>query len=174
MEQGRRTLPWDALGDVAAGRPHLGPMARLEICRLMQLRLCFVPEEQLGREAADRLLPEAGQVAGSAFADRLLGPMTSLSDYVRRLQATFQEYGVGIVRVEEADPEQGRFVFTVEEDMDCSGLPETDRDICKFDEGFLAGLLERSMGRRYRVTEVDCWCAGARVCRFVAEAVTRS
>lgn len=100
--------------------------------------------------------------------------MTSLSDSLRRLQATFREYGVGIVRVEEADPEQGRFVFTVEEDMDCSGLPETDRDICKFDEGFLAGLLERSMGRRYRVTEVDCWCAGARVCRFVAEAVTRS
>lgn len=172
MEQGRRSFSWDALGDIAVGRPNMGPMTRLEIYRLMQFSLRYVLEEHLGPEMADRLVREAGQIAGQAFADRLLGPMASLSDYVRRLQAAFREYGIGIVRVEEADPEKGRFVFTVEEDMDCSGLPEADMEICKFDEGFLAGILERSTGRRYRVTEVDCWCTGERVCRFVAEAVT--
>lgn len=172
MQQSRRSFSWDMLGDLAMGRPHLGPAARLEIYRLMQFSLRHVLEEELGAEAADRLLREAGKVAGLAFAGRLLGPLTSLPDYARRLQAAFREYGIGILRIEEADLEKGRFVFTVEEDMDCSGLPETDMEICKFDEGFIAGILESSTGRSFRVAEVDCWCTGARVCRFVAEAVS--
>ncbi len=172
MQQGRRGFSWEMIGDLALGRPNLGPTTRLEIYRLMQFSLRHVLEEQLGTEMADRLFREAGKTAGQAFADRLLGPLTSLSDYVRRLQTTFREYGIGIVRIEEADLSKGRFVFTVEEDMDCSGLPEMDMEICKFDEGFLAGILERSTGRPYRVTEVDCWCTGERICRFVAEVVT--
>lgn len=172
MQESKRRFTWDAIGDIAVGRPHLGPMARLEMYRLMQFSLRRVLEERLGADAADQMVREAGQLAGEAFAERWLEPVTSLSDSVRRLQALFREYGIGIVRMEEADPEKGRFVFTVEEDMDCSGLPEADMEICKFDEGFLAGILERSTGRRYRVTEVDCWCSGERICRFVAEAVS--
>jgi len=172
MQQGKSSFSWDVIGDIATGRPNMGPAMRLEIYRLMQFSLRYVLQEHLGVETTDRLCREAGRLAGQAFAARLLGPLTSFSDYARRLQTAFREYGIGIVRIEEADLEKGRFVFTVEEDMDCSGLPEMDMEICKFDEGFLAGILEHSTGCTYQVTEVDCWCTGARICRFVAEAVT--
>jgi hypothetical protein len=36
---------------------------------------------------------------------------------------------IGILRVENADPAAGTFVFTISEDLDCSGLPELDYDL---------------------------------------------
>jgi predicted hydrocarbon binding protein len=59
--------------------------------------------------------------------------------------------------------------MSISEDLDCSGLPELDYEICVYDEGFIAGLLESFTGERFSVKEVDCWCTGDRTCRFVAE-----
>lgn len=174
MQNGKCDFSWDVIGDIALGRPNLGPTASLEMYRLMQFSIRCVLEAELGAEAADRILKEAGRLAGRAFAERLLGPMNSLPEYVRNLQARLREYGVGIMRMEESDPVAGRLVLTIEEDLDCSGLPERDMEVCKFDEGFIAGTLEASTGRAFRVTEVDCWCTGERICRFVAEAVKPS
>jgi predicted hydrocarbon binding protein len=50
-------------------------------------------------------------------------------------------------------------------------LPELDYEICKYDEGFIAGLLESYSGKPFKVKEVDCWCTGERTCRFKAEAI---
>jgi uncharacterized protein len=77
--------------------------------------------------------------------------------------------GVGILRVEKADPEKGEFVVTVSEDLDCSGLPDLGDAICVYDEGFIAALLESHTGHPFVVKEVDCWCTGDRTCRFTAE-----
>ena len=79
--------------------------------------------------------------------------------------------GIGILRVEKADPEKGEFVVTVSEDLDCSGLPESGESVCVYDEGFIAALLESYTGRRFVVKEVDCWCTGDRTCRFTAAVV---
>ena len=57
-------------------------------------------------------------------------------------------------------------MITVSEDLDCSGLPELDYEICVYDEGFIAALLESFSGKPFKVKEVDCWGSGARVCRF--------
>jgi hypothetical protein len=73
--------------------------------------------------------------------------------------------------VEKADLATGSFVITVSEDLDCSGLPELEYEICKYDEGFIAALMESFSGKHFRVKEVDCWCTGDRTCRFTAEAV---
>ena len=58
--------------------------------------------------------------------------------------------------------------MTVDEDLDCSGLPDTDEQICVYDEGFIQGILEAFTGKFFDVEEVDCWCAGSRTCRFSA------
>jgi predicted hydrocarbon binding protein len=76
--------------------------------------------------------------------------------------------GIGILRVEEADLAGGRLVLTVSEDLDCSGLPELSYEICTFDEGFIAALLESFSGKSFNVKEIDCWCTGDRTCRFLA------
>jgi signal transduction histidine kinase len=75
---------------------------------------------------------------------------------------------VGVIRIEKADIELGEFVLTVSEDLDCSGLPELDYEICVYDEGFIAGLMESFTGKKFKVKEIDCWCTGDRTCRFTA------
>jgi predicted hydrocarbon binding protein len=76
---------------------------------------------------------------------------------------------IGVLRIESMTPGAEKIVLTVDEDLDCSGLPETDFEICVYDEGFLAGILENFTGKDYLVKEIDCWCTGDRTCRFTAD-----
>lgn len=136
------------------------------------MQYCFrdVMERRLGTEKTDELFYEAGKLAGTEFYRNVLGEITDFNELVRRLQDTFKDMGIGILRVEEADVPHGSFVITVSEDLDCSGLPELDHTVCTYDEGFIAGVLERFSGKRFEVKEVDCWSTGDRTCRFTARA----
>ena len=162
------TFSWESLGDLDAGRPNLGKTVRLECYRLMQFSLREMVEKRYGTDAADDVFYEAGKLAGFAFAQHLLTRPEDLSEYVAELQRVLREMGIGILRVEKADPATGEFVVTVSEDLDCSGLPETGDTACAYDEGFIAALLESYTGRRFVVNEIDCWCTGERMCRFAA------
>lgn len=168
MGDGPRKFRWRDLGDIAEGRPHLGGSARLEMYRLLQFTVRHVLEKEWGREKADEVLREAGRLAGSAFRRHFLPPTDDLAEYVRELQEVLRMMGVGILRVEEADPAKGTFVLTISEDMDCSGVGEGGREMCVYSEGFVEALVEGFTGRRYHVREVDCWSTGERTCRFVA------
>jgi predicted hydrocarbon binding protein len=68
-------------------------------------------------------------------------------------------------------PHQETFVITVEEDLDCSGLPVSGEVVCNYDEGFLAGIAEAYNQKTFLVREVDCWASGDRVCRFEGKPV---
>jgi predicted hydrocarbon binding protein len=162
---------WDLLGDIALGRPNLGANARLEVYRLMQYCFRDVLEKRLGADEADRLFYEAGHLAGSQFYQNILAGVADFDDFIARMQSSMREMGIGIVRVEQADLKKGTFVITVSEDLDCSGLPELDYEVCVYDEGFIAGLLESFSGTRFVVKEVDCWCTGDRTCRFTANSI---
>ncbi|MHB9075136.1 MAG: V4R domain-containing protein [Desulfobaccales bacterium] len=162
---------WGLLGNLELGRPNLGPTSRLEVYRLMQFTLRDVLEQHVGTEKADLIFYEAGRLAGSQFYQNLLGQVADFDAFIKLIQSTFKELGIGIFRVEQADLTTNSFVFTVSEDLDCSGLPELDYEICTYDEGFIAGLLESFLGKGFVVKEVDCWCTGDRTCRFVAKAV---
>lgn len=162
---------WDLLGDAVEGRPNLGPMVHIEAYRLMQYCFRDILEKEFGTEKADELFFESGQLAGVQFYKNLIKEASSLNDFVKQLQAVLVEKGIGILRVEEADVEKGKFVISIFEDLDCSGLPELDYEFCRYDEGFIAGLLEAFTGHRFNVKEIDCWCTGDRTCRFVAEII---
>jgi hypothetical protein len=167
-EDRKYAFSWDLLGDIELGRPNLGNTTRLEVYRLMQFCFRDVLEQRFGAQAADDVFYEAGMLAGAEFAAHLLSKPEELGDFVAELQRVLREMGIGILRVEKADPEKGEFVVTVSEDLDCSGLPESGESVCVFDEGFIAALLESYTGRRFVVKEVDCWCTGDRTCRFTA------
>ena len=171
-EDRKYAFSWDLLGDIELGRPNLGNTTRLEVYRLMQFCFRDVLEQRFGAQAADDVFYEAGKLAGAEFAAHLLSKPEELGDFVAELQRVLREMGIGILRVEKADPEKGEFVVTVSEDLDCSGLPESGESVCVFDEGFIAALLESYTGRRFVVKEVDCWCTGDRTCRFTAEVAT--
>ena len=162
---------WSLLGDIEAGRPNLGNTTRLEVYRLLQFAFRDVIEQHVGTEVTDKIFYESGALAGKEFYEHMLTPTKDLNEFVRELQEVLKELGIGILRVEKADLEKGEITVTVSEDLDCSGLPELDYEICSYDEGFISSLLECFSGMKFIVKEVDCWCTGDRTCRFEAKAV---
>ncbi len=171
MAERKYAFSWDLLGDIKAGRPNLGPTTRLEVYRLMQFTFRDVIERHVGTETTDKIFYEAGYLAGTEFYKNLFKDVKGFDDFIKKLQDALRDLNIGVLRIEKADLEKGSFVLTVSEDLDCSGLPEMDQEICIYDEGFIAALLESFTGARFKVKEVDCWCTGDRTCRFTAEIV---
>ncbi|MGO9612454.1 MAG: V4R domain-containing protein [Dissulfurispiraceae bacterium] len=171
MTKRKYKFSWDLLGDIALGRPNLGPNTRVQVYRLMQFTFRDVIERHLGTEKTDQIFYEAGKLAGIEFYKKSFANIKDFNLFIKKLQETFRELGIGIVRIEEADIEKGSFILTVSEDLDCSGLPELGYQICTYDEGFISGLLESFTGSEFKVKEVDCWCTSDRTCRFTAEAI---
>jgi uncharacterized protein len=162
---------WGLLGDIDLGRPNLGPTTRLEVYRLMQFTFRDVLEQSYGAVEADRLFYAAGELAGKHFFTHALVKSSDFDSFLNQLQNVLKEMRIGILRMEQSDLEQGKFVLTVSEDLDCSGLPELSYEVCTYDEGFIAGILESYTGREFIVKEIDCWCTGDRTCRFKADVV---
>lgn len=173
MEAERKyQFSWNLLGDIQLGRPNLGQTMRLEVYRLMQYCFRDVLEVRFGADEADRIFYAAGFRAGEEFYRNLIAPQTDAAEFIKKLQSVLKELGVGILRVEEADLANGTMTLTVSEDLDCSGLPETGYELCTYDEGFIAALLECFTGKKFTVKEIDCWCTGDRTCRFAARQIT--
>ncbi|HEY8910143.1 MAG TPA: V4R domain-containing protein [Desulfosporosinus sp.] len=170
-EEQKYKFSWKLIGDIANGRPNLGNTTRLEVYRLMQFTFRDVMEQHIGTEKTDKIFFEAGKLAGKEFYTNMLTPTTDFNEFLRQLQRALEELGIGILRVEKTDIEHGELVLTVSEDLDCSGLPELDFEICTYDEGFISSLLECFFGVPFHVKEIDCWCTGDRSCRFNAKAI---
>lgn len=161
---------WDTtIGcNMDAARPSLGPTTRVEVYRLFQFCLRDILEQNYGTAQADELFRDAGVLAGKNFYDQFLSSATDVNSLVNLVRDTFSALGIGIFRVEVADLDGMKFTFTVDEDLDCSGMPDSSDVVCVYDEGFIQGILERFSGKTFSVREVDCWCTGSRTCRFDA------
>lgn len=166
--QRKYEFSWELLGNLNEGRPNLGPMMRLEVYRLMQFCFRDVIEERYGDEAADAIMYQSGFLAGTHFYDHLIGDTASVAELVKKLQSTLKDLSIGVLRVEKHDEETGEIVMTISEDLDCSGLPVLSYEVCTYDEGFIAAILESALGKKFQVKEIDCWCTGDRTCRFQA------
>jgi len=167
---GKYEFYWSLLGDVDGGRPHLGREVDVSIYRLMQFTLRDELEKKYGAEDADRVFFQAGKSAGIHFYHNYVKPAQTLDEFVRKTQSVLRDLKIGIFRVESLREDES-VVLTVDEDLDCSGLPDLDTEICVYDEGFIAGLMEGFTGLPWTAKEIDCWCTGARTCRFEARAV---
>ena len=168
MSDRKYEFSWDIIGDLDLGRPNLGPNVNIVLYRLLQYTFRDVAERRYGSEACDSLFYDAGKLAGSFFFDQFMVSFKDmpLNGFISELQRTLKDLGIGILRVEKEDTNQGLFVLTVSEDLDCSGLPDLGIEVCNYDEGFIAGIFYKYTGQEFTVKEVDCWCSGDRTCRF--------
>lgn len=162
------SFSWDLLGDLDKGRPNLGNQARVEVYRLLQFTFRDIIEQKFGTEAADTVFFEAGHLAGQNLYEQMLSRCSDFYEFAKQLQAICEELKIGVLRFEKTDLEHKTFILTVSEDLDCAGLPELDYEVCKYDEGFFAGILEKFFKIKFDVKEVECWCTGDRACRFRA------
>lgn len=169
MSKRKYAFTWELIGDIENARPNLGPLLRLEVYRLMQFCFRDVLEERYGTDEVDKIFYEAGLLAGRQFYENAVVPKPdSFNGLVTKLTTLLKDLGIGVLRVEESSMETLNFILTVGEDLDCSGLPDLGYEICIYDEGFLAGILEGFTGQPFIVKEVDCWCTNERTCRFEA------
>jgi len=157
---------WGDLGNIKEGRMDLGEEMPVFIYRLAQFSMLDVLSKSVGLQQANEYFRKAGFLAGLEFAKNILDLKTDFNMFIANLQKTMMEFKIGILRVEEFDSGTGSIVLTIGQDLDCSGLPVTNENICVYDEGFIAGLLEAYTGKKYEVREIDCWANGDRICRF--------
>ncbi len=162
---------WGDLGDLAEGRPNLGSETSVAVYRLMQFTFKDVLSKEVGRERASALFVKAGHLAGREFCRNMLNRTLPFDEFVAELKTKLIDLKVGVLRVEQADREGLRFVLTVSEDLDCSGLPVFGETVCDYDEGFIAGIFQEYTGKEFTATEVDCWATGDRTCRFAVKPV---
>ena len=161
-----KRFDWGQLGDIKQGRGDLGEEMPVVLYRLMQYALIDVLTEEFGTDSANNFVRKAGYIAGTEFAKNALDTSLDFNNFVSHLQEQLKLLKVGIMRMERYDSRTGEIVLTIEEDLDCSGLPITGETVCVYDEGFLGGILEIYTGKQYKVKEIDCWATGERVCRF--------
>lgn len=128
-------------------------------------------EKTYGSDAADHIFYKAGKLAGIEFYSNVLGHIENFDSLIKKLQEALLEMSIGILRLEKVDLESGQITLTISEDLDYSGLPELSYEVCTYDEGFIAGVLEKFSGDQFEVKEIDCWCTGDRTCRFKAQRV---
>ena len=160
---------WDILGGgIHQARRELGTDTKVEVYRLFQYTLRDMLEQHYGTEMADKLFFQAGELAGKTFFNHYCSDCTDMGTLAKKIQDQFREMKIGIVRFEKADTETMYLQLTVDEDLDCSGLPDTSDQICVYDEGFIKGIFDAYTGKDFTVKEIDCWCSGARTCRFKA------
>jgi uncharacterized protein len=169
-EQTSDTFTWKDLGDLATGRPNLGTAIDLAVYRLMQYTMRDVLVARFGREATEEILVAAGRLAGMEFCRNVLDTSLAFSTFIAELQERLRALNIGILRMEKSDLVHGEFVLTIDEDLDCSGLPVNGSTVCEYDEGFLAGIFTVYAGREFTAREIDCWATGARTCRFLVKA----
>lgn len=165
-DQQQETFSWDCLGDIGLGRANLGADMPVIVYRLFQFTLRDVLNREYGCQQASNLLRAAGKLAGAEFCKNILDKSLDFDSFVAQLQKKLAELRVGILRLESADMDKLEFMLTVEEDLDCSGLPITEESVCDYDEGFIAGILNEYSGKDFTVREIDCWATGERTCRF--------
>ena len=157
---------WNKLGNIKEGRGDLSEEMPVMVYRLMQYTMLDVLAKAHGLEQANEYFRNAGYLAGTEFAKSVLDLTADFNSFVSNLQKALQELKIGILRMEDFNTDDGRIILTVGQDLDCSGLPITDENVCVYDEGFISGILEAYTGKKYDVREVDCWASGDRVCRF--------
>ena len=160
------SFTWANIGDIKLGRGNLGEEMPVLVYRLMQFTTFDILTREFGRDKANEILREAGNLAGKEFARNTMDLKVDMNTFIANLQNSLKDLKIGILRIETIDDEAQEIVLTVAEDLDCSGLPISNETVCDYDEGFIAGLLKEYTGKVYSVREIDCWANGDRVCRF--------
>jgi predicted hydrocarbon binding protein len=157
---------WENLGDLEVGRPQLGDMAPVLVYRLLQYALKAVLAQKLGVAATKEIFIQAGRLAGEEFCREVLDCDQPFERFFPELVRKLEEWKIGLLQIEDLQPETMEMTLTVAEDLDCSGLPVCHQTLCDYDEGFLAGILSSYTGQEFQVEEISCWATGDRICRF--------
>jgi predicted hydrocarbon binding protein len=168
-ERNHSTFSWSDLGDVEFGRPNLGQSVPVLLYRLLQHTLRDILITKYDVKTASNLFIKAGKLAGEHFCKNVLNTDLEFNKFVAELQQTLEDLKIGLLKVEKSDLSTFEMTLTVAEDLDRSGLPLSEKTVCDYNEGFIAGILKAYTGKDFLVKEMNGWASGDRVCRFIVK-----
>lgn len=141
----------------------------LPVASLAALRQAI--EDQVGADAAARVLHAAGNAAGDAFHEILTGGTDTLpadwseGAFWRRFSELFARRGWGHLSNERVH--EGVGALTARDWVEADPDNGSDRPTCAFTAGLLANLFGRISADEVAVLEVECRSRGDEQCRFL-------
>ncbi len=159
-------LKLEDLGDIEVGRSKLGSDMPVLVYRLFEFSVREALTTLYGAGEMENALRYAGKISGRIMINTLLDKKLSFDEFIPHFIERMDELGIGVVNLEKFEKDSGFIVFTVQDDLDCSGTSDIGRTVCNYDEGIFAGVLYEYTNKAYSVVEVDCWSTGAEICRF--------
>lgn len=154
------------VGDVQVGRGDLGDSMPVAVYRLFQTSMREALEQRYGNGEMVESLRTCGWIAGRSFAYKYLDLTASIQPFFEELCQIFLSLKIGQLEVENFTESGTQMILVVRNDLDCSGMENSNTTFCQYDEGFIAGILYEYTHKVYSVIETDCWGTGADVCRF--------
>ncbi|KKM11438.1 hypothetical protein SY88_08405 [Clostridiales bacterium PH28_bin88] len=123
------------------------PLTTFRLLRLFGFREVF-------GESAGPVLYMAGKSLGKQLE---VGTVDGFLDQLQVLK-------IGYPEMHDFDGERG--IVRVHECMTCYGLPDIGKLICDFENGVIAGGLEKVTGRRVNAVQKKGWTNGDKYCEF--------
>jgi hypothetical protein len=102
------------------------------------------------KEDTDYLRKE-GYSAGVEFSNNIMDMVILPDDSINTLQKKLHDYKINVLRMESYDIDTGNITISFEHEIDFNKLQLSNNDLCSFNEGFVAGILEVYTGRKYDV-----------------------
>lgn len=164
----------DFVGDLKKGRPTLGNLMRVSVYRLLVYSMKAVMTEELGKGKTDKLFYTAGQLAGTTIFRGILKEEKKDFNLFDEIKDLLEKCKIGLFEVKQYDEHTKTFLFVVNEDLDCSGLPIDGETKCAFDEGLISGILSSYFNTEFETKEIGCWATGEKSCIFRSSPVSRS
>lgn len=154
------------IGNLKAGRTTLGNAVSVSVYRMTVYSLRAVMREKLSVQTANEIFFEAGKMAGEVIFDNFLSSSIDEKGLFENVSTFFQKSKIGCFEVLSSRHKKREFIFTLKEDLDCSGLPSDGETKCTFDEGMISGILGKFYGEPFLTTEISCWGTGEKKCSF--------
>ncbi len=156
------------LGGINIGKILPNETIPASVYRLFQCSIRGILNDRYGNGEMAEAFIDSGRIAGRIFAKANLDLSLPFERFISQLERSFIISKLGILKVEKVDKLTNSLTVAIGEDLECSGAQVLEETICRYDEGFIAGILYEYTKRDFVVTEVDCRGTGSDVCRFRA------
>lgn len=113
------------------------------------------------------LLRDIGKILANKFEPYFIS--TDSEVLIEEVRRFWKKNAFGEVDNIQYEPNQ--IQFNVYDCFECSHFPNINNTVCKFDEGFLGGLLKLKLNKKFIVKEIECYASGYNHCKFVVKSV---
>ncbi|RLG49955.1 MAG: hypothetical protein DRO00_09390 [Thermoproteota archaeon] len=125
-------------------------------------------------EQAPAILYDSGIRAGSEAAKILIREWGSKDmDFLKQWSEFYSSKGIGWFKVKEinVDSDRQRGYIRIEQSFIVEEYGPSDRPVCDFMAGYIAGVLSEAFGASFSCEETKCIAKGDPYCEFVFERI---